>query len=186
MRKEKKSKNIGRRVLYMKLGIMGTITGSFDIMRELEIHVVWDGGKGDSGYDDIWDDVSAGDGVKTPLKLVADDYVPNYGDKRKRMVALLGAIDGNTDEVTPEWTKKTPTRESFGHDFIFIEKWTEKRFIATAELFGREAKWTSSMRKSPAAALKSLRSVIIEALDSQLKDANAMSIGKPSKGRARP
>jgi len=185
-KKERKiSKHEGKRVLHVRAGIVGTVDGTYDIMDDLEIHVKWDDDKGVDGWEDVWDESDVGTTKKHPLRLVADDYAPNYGSKRKRLVAMLDLIDNNVGEVTYKWKKQLPTRESFGHDTIFITKTTNKRFMASLYLFGREGVLHSGLRIDPAATLQSLRSIIVAELNSQVEDADVMSIGRPSAGRER-
>ena len=133
----KKYAFLGRRILNQPSGKMGTIASAkprLAVKRGWEIVIEWDDGHS-SGF---WTDREISTTGKQLNKVVADDFVPNYGPPNERIRALIDRLDERNIRWVPGYGVEAPV----GLDSLHI--WKPGAFFeAQASLYGGQGKWTS-------------------------------------------
>jgi hypothetical protein len=152
-------RHLGRRVVNIHTGILGTITEARvrpNVKRGWSLTITWDDGHSNSMWTDR--DVSA-KGVTTNT-LVADDYVPDYGPVKDRIQKLIDRIDHG--DVRWKYGYGVEGRCGRDHIHIWKPRFTSQ-FEVRAGLYGGQGKWEAEGITEELAWQK-LRSMLVEAL----------------------
>jgi hypothetical protein len=158
-------RNLGKRVQNIHTGIMGTITEAerrTNVKSGWKIRITYDDGH--KGI--LWTDRD----TLNHNRIVADDFVPDYGPVRERILALIARIDRGG----LEWQYGHSTEGRCNRDVVMIWK-PLTTFETIASLYGGQGKWEAEGRTQDEAWAK-LRCMLTEAaasLDSERRGCDA-------------
>lgn len=145
-------RNLGKRVQNIHTGIMGTITEAerrTDVKAGWKIRITYEDGH--NGI--LWND-------RDTLKhnrIVADDFVQDYGPVLERILALIARIDRGG----LEWQYGHSTEGRCNRDVVMIWK-PRTMFKTIASLYGGQGKWKAEGHTQDEAWAK-LRCMLAEA-----------------------
>lgn len=165
-------RNLGKRVQNIHSGIMGTITEAerrTDAKSGWKIRITYDDGH--KGI--LWTDRS----TLEHNRIVADDFVPDYGPVRERILALIARIDRGG----LEWKYGFATEGRCNRDFVSIWKpMAHRQFETMASLFGGQGKWEAegSTQDEAWANLRVMLTESAASLDSE--NASALACEPPA------
>ena len=152
-------RNLGKRVQNVHTGVMGTIIIAQrreDVKSGWNLRIEYD----DGHLSILWHDRE----TLQSNRIVADDFVPNYGPVRERILALIERIDRGD----LEWQRGFATEGRCNRDVVSI--WMPRgRFETTAVLYGAQGRWEAKGNTQNEAWAK-LRAKLTEAaagLDSE-------------------
>ena len=151
--------HLGRRVVNIHTGILGTITEARvrpHVKRGWSLTITWDDGHSNS----MWTDRDVSRNASTTNTLVADDYKPDYGPVKERIQKLINRID----QADVRWKYGFGVEGRCGRDHIHIWKpFATSMFETSAALYGGQGKWEAE-GQSEELAWQNLRALLVAAL----------------------